>query len=136
MRGDLFHNKLVKDAEAVFGELDWQTDTERMVCTKGVTTYFDLFAWTDSLIMACEIETTCRHALGNFRKAQATEIPLWIIVPTRRIRQQIQRSLGTEQIFPGGKPVEIIFPDELKECIQTYMKTNTLKGTDHENQME
>ncbi len=136
MRGDLFHNTLVKDAEAVFSGFGWQIDTERMVCAKGVTTYFDLFAWTGSLAMACEIETTCRHALDNLRKAQAIEIPLWIIVPTRRIRQQIQRLLGTEKIFSGGKPVKVILPDELKEYIETYMKTNTLKGTDYENQME
>ena len=107
-----------------------------MFCDKGVTTYFDLFARKGPLIIACEIETTCRHALENLGKAQVIGIPLWIIVPTRRIRQQIQRMLGDKTVFSGGRPVEVILPDELKECIETYIKTNTLKGTDHENQME
>jgi len=136
MRGKPFHNKLVKDVEYLFSEFGWETDTERRFCIGGITTYFDLFARDGPLKVACEIETTCRHAIDNLKKSQAVGMPLWIIVPTRSIRQQVQRSLGNKMVCSGGKPVAVILPDELKQCIEKYMKPNNLKGTYHENQVE
>lgn len=120
MRGNPFHNKLVKDAECIFSEFGWKTCTEQVFRIGGTTTYFDLFARDGPLEIACEIETTSRHAVDNLRKAQAVGMPLWIIVPTRGVRQQIQRSLGDELVFSGGKPVAVILPDELRQCIEEY----------------
>ena len=122
MRGRPFHNKLVKDAEYTFYKFGWETETEWMFCINGITTYFDLFAKTGPLIIACEIETTPRHAIDNLKKAQAMGIPLWIIVPTRVIRRKIRGSLSGEMAFSGDKPVTVILPDELEQCIEKYMK--------------
>jgi len=122
MRGNPFHNKLVKDAERIFSDLGWQTDTEQMFCVDGITTYFDLFARASLLQVACEIETTCRHAIDNLKKAQAIRMPLWIIVPTRRIQRQIRRDIEYKPVYSGNEPVAVILPDELKNCIEKYMK--------------
>ncbi|RKY07134.1 MAG: hypothetical protein DRP56_06255 [Planctomycetota bacterium] len=121
MRGNPFHNKLVEDAKCIFSRFGWKTYTERWFCTNGITTYFDLFARDGPLKIACEIETTSRHAVDNLRKAQAIGMPLWIIVPTRGVRQQIQRSLGCKPVFSGDKPVAVILPDELRQCIEEYI---------------
>ena len=120
MRGNPFHNKLVEDAECIFSEFGWKTSAEQIFRVGGTTTYFDLFARDGPLKIACEIETTSRHAVDNLRKAQAIGIPLWIIVPTRGVRQQIQRSLGCKPVFSGGKPVAVILPDELRQYIEKY----------------
>ena len=117
MRGNPFHNKLVEDAEYIFSEFGWKTCTEQVFRIGSTTTYFDLFARDGPLKIACEIETTSRHAVDNLRKAQAIGMPLWIIVPTRGVRQQIQRSLRCKPVFSGGKPVVVILPDELEQCI-------------------
>jgi hypothetical protein len=121
MRGRPFHNKLVKDAESIFSAFGWETNTEQMFCVDGITTYFDFYARDGPLQVACEIETTRRHAIDNLKKAQAVGMPLWIIVPTRKVRRQIQRSLGRKQVFSGDKPVAVIVPDELKQHIIEYM---------------
>ena len=121
MRGGPFHNQLVKDAECLFLKFGWKTETERRLSSKGVTTYFDLYARDGPLHVACEVETSCRHAIDNLKKAQRVGMPLWIIVPTQRIRSQIRRSFGKNQVFSGNTPVIVMLPDELKEHIVGYM---------------
>jgi hypothetical protein len=121
MRGQPFHNKIVNDAQQLFSELGWESETEYRYSKDGTTTFFDLYARDAPLHVACEIETSCRHAIDNFKKAQAVRMPLWIIVPTRKIRSQIQRSLGRKQAVSAGMPVIIMVPDELKKHIVKYM---------------
>ena len=120
MRGQPFHNQLVKDAECLFLRFGWKTETEWRLSAKGVTSYFDLYARDGPRHVACEIETSCRHAIDNLKKAQLVGIPLWIIVPTRKIRSHIQRSFGKNQVLSGHKPVIVMVPDELKKHLGQY----------------
>ncbi len=121
MRGGNFHNKMVKDAESTFRDYRWKTFLEKRYCSKNVITYFDLYATKDSKHIACEIETTCRHAIDNLLKAQMAGVPLWIIVPTRNMKKKIQAFLNKENAFSEQVPVRCIFSNQLEHCIVEYM---------------
>ena len=98
MRGKAFHNKMAADAKTIFSSHCWQVYTEHRYKKDAVTTYFDLFAVKDDHAIACEIETTARHALDNAVKARAVGVDLWIIVPSRTLLRRIERKLKSSNI--------------------------------------
>ncbi|MCK5000313.1 MAG: hypothetical protein KAS23_12290, partial [Anaerohalosphaera sp.] len=83
MRGKAFHNRIAMEAKTILNNHSWQVHTEHRCRKNGITTYLDLFAIKGNKAIACEVETTSRHAVDNARKAQAVGVVLWIIVPTR-----------------------------------------------------
>jgi len=93
MRGKAFHNKIVEDACAIFSNHGWQIYTEYRYSKNGVTTYLDLFAVRGNKKIACEVETTIRHAVDNATKALSTGLDLWIIVPSRTLRRRVNHKL-------------------------------------------
>jgi len=110
MRGNVFHNRIVKDACKVFKSHGWQVFTEYRYQCGGVVTYFDLFARKDCFEIACEVETTLRHLEDNAIKAQTAEVELWIIVPTRRLLKQAKERLSLQ--------AWVILPDQLSSELQ------------------
>jgi hypothetical protein len=97
----------------VFEHFGWHTSTEHRFRANGTTTYIDLFAVHERYRLACEIETTSRHALDNAQKAQAVGIPLWFLVPTRKVKRQIANKLKTQELTPGGEPIKVLLLSEL-----------------------
>jgi hypothetical protein len=97
-----------------------EVDPEHKCSKNGVVTYLDLFARGKQFVLACEIETTARHGVDNALKAAAVNIPLWIIVPTNKVKIKISRKLKPLQLRPGGKPIKILLlgqlERELEEC--------------------
>ena len=98
MRGQAFHNQIAAEAKTIFNRQGWQVYTEFGYFKDAVLTYFDLFAVKARQSIACEIETTSRHALDNALKAQAVGIVPWILVPSRRVRHQIECKLSAANV--------------------------------------
>ena len=127
MRGALFHNTIAEQAKAIFIRHGWQVHTEYRYRNNGTTTYLDLFAARADYEIACEVETTARHAVDNAAKALAAGIPLWVIVPSRRLRRQIERNLASSGICGNGKAVKILLLCQLEAEVVNYQKSLFLK---------
>ena len=114
MRGKAFHNLMVKKTQTLFGYHGWQVYTEYRCRRNGITTYFDLFAVKENRKIACEIETTVRHAMDNIVKALAMDICLWVIVPTHSICRQVKQKLASSNLNTSHKTVRILLFSQLE----------------------
>lgn len=113
MRGKAFHNQIAEEAKMILSNHGWLVLTEHRCRKNDITTYFDLFAVKDNQAIACEIETTSRHAVDNAVKAQTTGVILWIIVPTRALRRQIERKLESSGITENYQSIKTILLSQL-----------------------
>jgi len=121
MRGKVFHNHMVKGAEAVFTHFNWLMYLEHCVRRNGVTTYFDLLAVMPDRLLGCEIETSSRHIIENAQKANAVAIPVWFIVPTRKVRNLAAAKIKQLDITPGGEPIKLLLPSQLEQELMNYL---------------
>lgn len=115
MRGKTLHNLMAKKTRDMVEDFFESVDSEHRISNHQTTTYVDLFARKDSIVLAIEIETTVRHAVDNARKAAMVDVPLWVIVPTRRLKSDLNRKLGDPELRPGGKPIKILLLGELRQ---------------------
>ncbi len=113
MRGKVFHNRIAEEAKAIFSNHSWQIYAEHRCRKNDITTYFDLFAVKGNQAIACEVETTSRHAVDNALKAQAVGVVLWIVVPTRTLRRQIERKLKSSGITENHQSIKAILLSQL-----------------------
>ena len=113
MRGKAFHNQIAKEANAILINHGWKVCTEHRFRKNSITTYFDLFAVKDDRTIACEVETTSRHAVDNAIKAQAVGVVLWIIVPTRTLRRQIEHKLASSAVTENHQSTKTILLSQL-----------------------
>jgi hypothetical protein len=113
MRGKAFHNQIAEEAKAVFSRYGWQVYTEHRYRKNGITTYLDLFAVKGNQTIACEVETTSRHAADNALKAQTVGVALWIIVPTRKLRRQIEGKLKSSAVIKNHQSIKTILLSQL-----------------------
>ena len=127
MRGALFHNTIAEQAKAIFARHNWQVHTEYRYCTNGTTTYLDLLAVRADCRIACEVETTARHAVDNAAKALAAGIPLWVIVPSRRLRRQVERKLASLGISGNPKVVKVLLLCQLETEVMRFWKSSFSK---------
>lgn len=112
---------IVQKAKAVFTEHTWQVQTEYCIKKAGTNYYFDLLAIKGQYKVACEVETTRRHAIDNALKASIVDIPLWFIVPTRNIKNQIADRLKKLRMKPGSEPIKILLLDQLEQELLDYL---------------
>lgn len=115
MRGKTLHNLMAKKTRDEVEDFFNSVDSEHQISNHRTTTYVDLFARKDSIMLAIEIETTARHAVDNARKAAMVDVPLWVIVPTRRLKSDLTRKLSGPELRPGGKPIKILLLGELRQ---------------------
>ena len=108
MRGKAFHNKIVEEAGTIFRNHSWQVFTEHRYRKNGTTTYLDILAINRNKKIACEVETTSRHAVDNAVKALSANLDLWVIVPSRRLRRQVEHKLISSGLDTGHKNVRIV----------------------------
>jgi len=108
MRGKAFHNRIVEEAGTIFSNYGWQTYTEYRYRNNGTTTYLDLLAVRGDKKIACEIETTSRHAVDNAAKALSADLDLWIIVPSRILHHQIEHKLISSGLDTRHKNIRIL----------------------------
>ena len=87
MRGKAFHNYLVGLAANVFCRTGFEVHFEYgLKLSDGRADYVDLLARKEGLSIICEIETTSRHVLDNVAKAESLNMPLWVVVPNRKVK--------------------------------------------------
>src|SRR5262245_57774804 len=90
MRGHAFHNHVIERAAQLFRQGGFTVDLEcPMKLPDGRTAFVDLLASRGGVTIACEVETTPRHALFNACKVLSLGVTLWIIAPTRQVRASI-----------------------------------------------
>ena len=120
MRGGAFHNKIVEEAKTIFNNHGWQVYTEYRYRCNGITTYLDMLAVRGSRKIACEVETTSRHAVDNALKAQAAGVVLWIIVPSRTLRSQIERKLESLGVTESHQSIKTILLSQLNTKLNLF----------------
>ncbi len=120
MRGGTFHNKIVAEAKTIFINHNWQVYTEHRYCKNGITTYLDLLAIRGNKKIACEVETTARHAVDNVAKALSAGVDLWIIVPSRTLRRQIKQKLRYSELNTKHKNIRILLFCQLEAGLNNF----------------
>ena len=130
MRGALFHNSMVEQAKAVFVRHGWQVRTECRYRNNGTTTYLDLLAIRDDYQIACEVETTTRHAVDNAAKALAAGISLWLIVASRSLRRRIERKLISIGISGRRKAIRVLALYQLEAEVIDFTARFISKGVE------
>ncbi|MFC1675947.1 hypothetical protein ACFL3G_02655 [Planctomycetota bacterium] len=121
MRGDTLHNFIATGTEMTAGRFFASVGTEYQFTRSGVTTYFDVFAWQGCIALGLEVETTLRHAIDNAKKAATVDVPLWVIVPTRKLKLELIRRLESLELRPGGEPVNVLLLGQLERMLVNYL---------------
>ena len=121
MRGKLLHNFIAAHVQMIAELVVGFAVLEYLFRKDGVTTFFDVFACRDSFVLAFEIETTSRHAIDNAMKATRVGVPMWIVVPTRRLRTKLTSQLDPLGLRPGGEPIKILTLGEIEQELRIYL---------------
>ena len=127
MRGGLFHNHLVSQAAVIFREAGCVVRCEQALTLKGGQKVFvDLLACRAGLVLAGEVETTARHAGRAGAKARSLNVPVWLIVPSRRVRAELLRKIGPLAPDRDVGPIQILLPGELAQRLSSPLKKGLL----------
>lgn len=121
MRGKSFHNMIANRARSVAQGFFSSVRTEYRYRRNGAVTDFDIFACERAFVLAIEVETTYRRGIENAKKAASVDVPLWIIVPTRKLKAEFSRRLCLLELRPTGEPIKILLPDELEQELMNYL---------------
>jgi len=113
MRGDAFHNSIVDQAGKIFISHRWNVYMEYRYPCNAVTTYLDIFAVRGCCKIGCEVETTSRHILDNATKAAVAKIPLWVIVPSRKLLRLARRMIESSDVA-GVSMTKVLLPYQLE----------------------
>lgn len=113
MRGDVFHNSIVDQAGKIFISHRWDVYMEYRYPCNVVTTYLDIFAVRGCCKIGCEVETTSRHILDNAAKAAVANIPLLVIVPSRKLLRLARRVIESSDV-PGVSMTKVLLPYQLE----------------------
>ena len=121
MRGDPLHNFMAPEVQGIADRFCDFTSLECRFRKNGVTTFFDVFARRGAISLAFEIETTSRHAVDNAQKACAVGVPMWIVVPRRRLRRKLFRQLDSLELRPGNEPIKILLLGQVEQELTNYL---------------
>ena len=129
MRGDTLHNSLVAKAGEIFSDFGFETTLECGIpLDDGRIDFVDLVAEHGDCLVACEVETTPRGVLSNSAKAGALNLPLWILVPNRKVRLAVLKKLGISSRKPGDREIKILLlgqlHEELMNCFPLFSPAN------------
>lgn len=117
MRGARFHNELARRAKELFELSGWHVQMEKRIQDNDVTTYIDLYATQAGRVLACEIETTDRHALDNAHKAIAVDLALCFVVPTLGLKRCIMRKLSKIGLTSRNQHINVFLLGELEAML-------------------
>jgi hypothetical protein len=138
LRGDPFHNYLVARCAAQFRQAGFNVDLEHpLQLPDGRIDFVDILAESRTIRLVCEIETTSRYVRVNALKAIATGLPLWIVVPTRKLETDVRHLLDLKGARPfGERAIWILLPDQLSQaisnCFSTFLSANGERKTKQE----
>lgn len=122
MRGGEFHNKIVEETKTIFNNHGWQVYTEYRYRKHNITTYLDLLAVRGDKQIACEVETTARHAVDNAAKALSAGLDLWIIVPSRKLCRQVKQNLPSSGITTNRQSIKVLLLSQLEIELNSFQK--------------
>lgn len=130
MRGKAFHNHLVGLAASAFCQAGFEVHFEYgLKLCDGRADYVDLLAQREGVSVICEVETTARHALDNLAKAELLGMPLWIVVPNRKIKSEVARKLRAAGYKPRKGAFHISLSGDvsqgLMDCFPSFSSANT-----------
>ena len=121
MRGDKFHNSIVDQAGKIFISHGWDVYKEYRYPCNAVTTYLDIFAMRCNYKIGCEVETTSRHILDNATKSAVANIPLWVIVPSRKLQHLAWRMIESSDVT-GVSMTKVLLPYQLEQELINFEK--------------
>ena len=121
MRGRYLHTHKAEYLENELSVYPVGLYPEYRIRRNGVTADFDFVLKTDAFWWAIEIETTIRHLVDNAKKAAAVNIPLWIVVPTRRMKNQAVCKLSPLNLTPGGEPIKLFLLSDVHKEVRNYL---------------
>ena len=122
MRGKEFHNMIAAKVGAICKTDGWNVYAEHPYRKDSIITYLDLLIVKNGKQIACEIETTPRHAIDNAAKAMLVGIDLWIIVASRKVRNQINRKLISTLPPNSCNSISILLLDQLKTKLESIQE--------------
>ena len=121
MRGQFLHNYKVEWIRTKLIPYPVQVRVEGRIKRNGMTAYFDLLLQIQAILLAIEIETSARHIDDTAIKAAVIDIPLWIIVPTRRIKKQVEHKLAHLNVAPGGESIKLLLLGQVEKELTIYL---------------
>jgi len=134
MRGKAFHNYLVGLADDAFRRTGFDVRLEYgLKLSDGKADYVDLLAQREGLAIICEIETTPRHVLDNLAKAELLDMPVWVVVPSRKVKAKVIRKLQRAGYKSRKEPFQISLPNELQQRLTAYFSSFSPANTSGEN---
>ena len=134
VRGGTLHNHIVREAAILFGRAGFGVSLEHAVALEdGRTDFVDLLVWCRTWEFCVEVETSARNVLTNAAKAEMAGLPLWVIVPNRRVRQAVAARLATTSYHPGGLRIYILLAGELDQRLTHYFPLFSPANTPREN---
>jgi hypothetical protein len=120
MRGKALHNLMVNRTNESLTDF-CDIDIEHKLFFNGITNYVDLYIRYGLFELAIEVETTVRHAVDNAKKAAVIGVPLWIVVPTRRLKSTLTKKLNASGLRPGNEPIKVLLLDALRQALMKYL---------------
>lgn len=125
IRGDTGHNFVAASVRDAFSHSGFDVALECPIrLADGCRDFVDVLAWRPGCTIACEVETTPRHAAENARKAVEAGLPLWIVTPNRKVREAVARSLKRASFSLSGSRIRILtlgqLPQALVDCFPCF----------------
>lgn len=121
IRGGGFHNHLVSEAARIFQRAGFDVRLECPIrLPDGRKDFIDLLVKRQDCSICIEVETTIRHLVENATKADAVGLPLWVVVPTRKVKKAAIKKLCQSHLRPGGLKVYFLLLDELEQRVMKY----------------
>ena len=121
LRGGTLHNYLVLESEGILQDAGFETHREHpQHLPDGSLDFIDLLVQRGNCLICIEVETSARHVLTNAAKAQQLELPLIVIVPTRKVKKAVQNKLSKSTIKPAGCDIYILLLSQLKQELTNH----------------
>lgn len=121
LRGGGLHNHLVREVRQIFQEAGFCTREEHPIhIPNGHLDFIDLLVKRGDCSICVEVETSARHVLSNAAKAEQAGLPMWIIVPNRKVRKAVANKLDSSSLRPGGLRIYILLLGQLEQQLMKY----------------
>jgi hypothetical protein len=137
LRGDALHNLLVERTGEAFRQGGFEVRLEHGIrLSDNRTDYVDLFARRGTSTVVCEIETSARYVLVNVAKAEALGLPLWVVVPNRKVLSAVARRLKRAGYDLRKRPIRILLQAEVHQEVMSSFPLFSAANAEKKNEKE
>lgn len=118
LRGGTLHNYVVNRVADMFRRAGFGVFCEHPIrLDDGRLDFVDLLVQCGTWEFCVEVETSARRALTNAAKADAAGLPLWVVVPNKKVQRVVGRKLEKAAFRPGGLKICIPLSGELEQTL-------------------